>query len=474
MTGTPAQPVQTSEPDTEESAAEMLADAVATPEPPALAGDTVTHRRIRLWTPIVTHSVTDFLSFVTVALMPLLAVRLDMSIDQKALLLSLGAFASGGVQPLVAWINDRLDSRLTGALGLATAAVCVGSLGYAQTFPQLLILFFFGILGVGAFHPATAAATGQLAGTRRSAMLSVYFLFGMIGGILGNVLSPQYVNAMGHLSGAGGTAATDTGLRSLVWFIPPGLIAAGVLAWSIRRIPHRHHAAHDDHHALPRAEQTRRWIAFWILYAGNVIRFTTNQMLVYLMIEWTERLVRTDAGVAALNEQLGQKASELNGPLQGSMQVGMGFGALALGFFLPARHEKKAFILIPLIGAGAMLAIPTAVPLAQGLGWSGTFAAASVAGVLTIVAGFGFGSLVPVSMSLGQRLLPHRTSFASGMMLGGAWCVAVVGPQIMRIIHEGVDSNLETGFAVAAGGIALASVLACWLPGRLIREIAPH
>ena len=159
----------------------------------------------------------------------------------------------------------------------------------------------------------------------------------------------------------------------------------------------RINTSHDDHHALPKAEQTRRWVAFWILYAGNIIRFTTNQMLVYLMIEWTERLVRADAGVTALNEQLGQKASELNGPLQGSMQVGMGFGALALGFFLPAKLEKKAFILIPLIGSGAILLIPQAPAFAETLGWSGTFAASSV----------GFSPAVPtiaaITMSLSMR-----------------------------------------------------------------------
>lgn len=441
-----------------------VADAVAHPH----AGITVP--KVRLWIPIVTHSVTDFLSFVTVALMPLLAVRLEMSIEQKALLLSLGALASGGIQPLVAWINDRFDSRMTGPIGLAAAAACVGLLGYAQTFTQLLVLFFVGVMGVGAFHPAAAAATGQLAGRRRSAMLSVFFLFGMIGGVLGNVLSPQYVKTMGELSGETGTAAADAGLKALVYLIPPGLIASGVLVWAIRRMPHRNLAARDDHTRLSAHERTRRWIAFWILYTGNVIRFTTNQMLVYLMIEWTERLVRTDAGVETMTESLGERASEFNGPLQGSMQVGMGVGALALGFFLPARFEKAAFIGIPLVGAAAILTIP----LADGYLSTSAFAAASVAGVLTIVAGFGFGSLVPVSMSLGQRLLPHRTSFASGMMLGGAWGIAVIGPQIMRAIHKGIDGNLETGFVVAAGAIGLASVLALWLPGRLLREIAPH
>jgi fucose permease len=125
---------------------------------------------------------------------------------------------------------------------------------------------------------------------------------------------------------------------------------------------------------------------------------------------------------------------------------------------------------IPLLGAGAILAIPHADAFAG----ESVFLAATIAGLLTIAAGFGFGSLVPVSMSLAQRLLPHRTSFASGMMLGGAWGVAVIGPQIMRAIHDGIDANLETGFAVAAGSIALASVLAIWLPGRLLRAIAPH
>lgn len=425
---------------------------------------------LRLWAPILTHSVTDFLSFVTIALMPLLAVRLGMSSDQKAMLLGIGTAASGGVQPIVAWINDRFDSRLTGILGLALAGVCIGSIGYAQTYPTLLVLFFFGIVGVGAFHPAAAAVVGQLAGKRRSAMLSVFFLFGMIGGIAGNVLSPQFVNAVAARSGLEGDAAVEVGLKALVWFIPLAIVSAVFLGWAVGRVPHRHNTAHDHHASLSGVDRKRRWAAFWLLYAANCIRFTVNLMLVYLIIEWIERVVAQQASVESIDIALGQRASALNGPLQGTLQVGMGAGAIAIGFLLPARHEKKAFVIIPLIGAAAIALIPfTDAFLPRGMG-----TVAIAAGLLATCAGFGFGSLVPVSLSLGQRLLPHRTSFASGVMLGGAWCVAFVGPQIARLIHDHNDANLETGFIVAAGMLAIASILAAWLPGKLIGEIAPH
>ena len=427
-------------------------------------------RRLELWTPILSHSITDFFSFITVALMPLLAVRLGMDNSQRAIMLAAGAAISGGIQPIVAWINDRFDTRITGTLGLALAAVAIGGLGYAQSFIQLLILFSIGIAGVGAFHPAAAAAVGQAAGKRRSAMLSVFFLFGMLGGILGNVLSPYYVNFMASLSGNEGEAATDAGLRALAWFIAPGLITAGILAWAIHKAPHRSAGAHEHHAALSSKERTQRWIAFWILYAGNSIRFITNQMLLYLTIEWSIRLVRRNAEAETLTIALGQQASEINGPLQAAMQVGMGFGALALGFYLPAKFEKTAFIGIPIIGMAAIAIIPFTDSLLP----HGIWAPVIIAGLLTIVAGLGFGSLIPVALSLGQRLLPHRTSFASGMLLGGAWCTAIVGPLLAKAIHKGLDENLAAGFFVTAATLSIASLLAIALPGRLIRNISPH
>ncbi len=443
--------------------------------------------RVRSWVPIVSHTGVDFFSFVPVALLPLLAVKLGFGPDRKSLLLGLGAVASGGIQPVVAWLGDKLDSRVFGPLGVVLAAVCVSSIGRVDTFGMLLFVYLFGLAGVGAFHPPAAAAVGQLAGPRRSAMISIFFLAGMIGGIGGNVFSPMIVQGLAGASGLEGAEATNAGLRNLVILMPFGLVMAAVLWWAIRKTPHRSADAHDLHRALPRSEQRARWAAFWLLYAGNTIRFCSNLALVYLFVEWTERLVLTQAGAGVMTDALGVRASAINGPLQACMQVGMGGGGILLGFILSAKWEKPAFVLIPILGA-----IPIALfPYADRLAGESVLPAAFAAGALAIIAGIGFGSLIPVALALGQRLLPHRTAFASGMLLGGAWVFAFFGANAARVLHVGAAEGtvagvlaapfglvgeglgLEPAFAVVAGFIALAGILCAALPGDLVKRCAP-
>jgi len=446
------------------------------------------HLRTRLAAPIVAHVGVDYFSFVTVALLPLLAVRLDFGPAEKSMLLGVGAVASGGIQPIAALVGDALDSRLFAPLGIAVAALCISAIGWVESFGVLLALYAVGAMGVGAFHPPAAAAVGHLAGPRRSAMVSVFFLAGMVGGMAGNVLTPSLVQALGRLSGGEGPAATDAGLRALLWMVPFGLALAAFTWWAIRRLPHRHAAAHDDHRALPRAEQLARWTSFWILYAGNVVRFSTNMALVYLYVEWIERLVLVHANAPAMTEQLGVRASAVNGPLQAAMQVGMGGAGLLLGFVLRAKWEKAAFIIIPLLGAVPVALFPHADRLLE----HGFAASVAAAGLLAVLSGIGFGSLIPVALALGQKLLPHRTAFASGMLLGGAWVFAFLGANIARVLHVGADDGtiaavfarplglvgeglgLDATFKVAAAFIASAGLLCIALPGDLVKRCAPH
>jgi hypothetical protein len=90
--------------------------------------------------------------------------------------------------------------------------------------------------------------------------------------------------------------------------------------------------------------------------------------------------------------------------------------------------------------------------------------------VMMLVAGLGFGSVIPMTIALAQRLLPHRTSLASGLMMGGAWCVAATGAPtaewLDRVIGLGGAYLLVAGVLLASGLLALA------LPGRLLRSLA--
>jgi len=453
----------------------------AAPVPPALD-----HASVRLSAPIIGHTGVDYLSFVGVALLPLLAQRVGFDEDVKALLLGLGAVASGTIQPLVAWIGDKFDTRIFGPLGVLVAVFCVGALGWVHSLAVLVPLWILMTAGVGAFHPPGAAATGQLAGRKRSAMLAIFFLAGMIGGILGNVVSPVWVSTFAAWSGSEGELATTAGLRSLALMIPGGVLLAAFLWWAIRRVGHRHADAHERHAALSPRDRRRRWGALWVLYIGNVVRFPVNVGLVYLLVEWTTQLTRERAAVGA---NIGVEASQINGPMQAALQLGMGAGGLALGLLLHPRIEKPAFVGLPILGAVPIVLMPYCDQIAGPLAVVAAF-------TLAVAAGVCFGGMFPVALSLGQRLLPHRTGLASGMLMGGAWFFGFFGAQVARVLHVGarpgtptgilaepfgltgargeVGLGLEKAFVIVAIALALSGLWMMLLPGRLLREIDPH
>lgn len=399
---------------------------------PGLSAPAVRGRRRRAAAVIGTHSVIDAFSFVIIAMIPSLVVMLGIPAHQKALLLGIGSVSSGLIQPVVAWFSDRFDTRMPGTIGFVVAVLAIANVGLVESFWQLAVVFSIGAAGVGAFHPPAAAAVGRLSGAKRSRYLALFFLFGMLGGMAGNVLTPRYV---GHFAtGADGAVDTRAGLFALRWMIIPGLISAAVLTLAIRRVGHRSSGSHAPHHAWDDAERRGRWRAVWLLYTSNILRFSVNMALVYLFTEWAAAHALRRSGAASMTEAIASGASNLNGTLQASMQMGMGGGGMVLGFVLGARFEKTVYWLIPMLGAMAisLLTFADAMPASV---------AAGVAHAGAVLAGIGFGSCIPLSMGLAQRMLPHRTSLASGMMLGGAWAFAFVGPMIAELVQNGLAAK---------------------------------
>ncbi|QKK09836.1 MAG: MFS transporter [Planctomycetota bacterium] len=239
-------------------------------------------RRERLTTILGAHTVTDFFSFLFIPILSVLEGRLDMSPREGAIILSTGAVCSGLVQPFVAWLGDRFDTRMLSPLALATAVISISLVGQATNFWHLFIIQVIGTAGIGAFHPAAAAAVGQLSGRKRSLGVSLFFFTGMAGGVLGNNLSPFMQRQFG--------------LPNYIWLVIPGLVTALALAWAIRRVPHRHHTAAAQHLSWSEEESKARWFAIGVLYLGNVLRFTVNMMLVQLVIRWTEQAVLVRGG----------------------------------------------------------------------------------------------------------------------------------------------------------------------------------
>lgn len=422
-------------------------------------------RKLRAWLTIVVHGVVDMFSFIFVPLLSVLQNKLDLASHQPAVLIAVGALVSGLVQPLVAWISDKRDTRVVGTAGFALSVIAIGLLGYAERFWQLVGLQAIAAAGIGAFHPVAAAAVGQLYQPKRSMGLAWFYAAGMIGGVCGNLLAPEWV---GHFSSTPGGVDTGAGLRSLAWLIAPGLAFVLVLGIAIHSTPHRRHDAHERHHARDVALKRAAWIAVIVLYLGNVLKFGIDNAVVALVKQWSDLLAagQTFGQVSAGGESgaaAALQAASISGPLQAAKQVGMGAGGLVLGFFLARRFERRALIALPLLGAACLAALPSTHGWATQAGMPGLGSAFAL--LVCALAGVGYGSTVPLTLSIAQRLLPHRTSLASGLLLGGAWGVGSVGAPAAQQIAERV--SLQWAFGATAIAAVAAAALAVPL-GRMV------
>ncbi len=376
------------------------------------------HTTARLACVVAAHLVVDLLSAVVIPILSVLEGRLSMSPSQGALLIASGSVSSGLIQPVVALVSDRFDTRWLGTVGFLAAAVCVGLIGYAQSFEQLLILQIIAAAGIGAFHPVGAAGAGQLGGLRRARAISTFYAAGLAGGVMGAVLVPQYVKHMG--------------VEALIWMLPLSVPFIIALMWGVHGVAHRSRSAHAEHAALSAAERSSRWRDVWLLYSANALRFIVNMMLATLLIRWSELVALDRAGATVLDQVLRTEASKINGSLQAVMAGGMGVSGLLMGLLIPQRLERVVLIALPLIGSVAILLFPVLAPSDGGNGPANIGLGVVGAAIVAFLAGVGYAGVMPLTITMAQRLLPHRTSLASGLMMGGAWSLAACGPPLVQ------------------------------------------
>ncbi len=410
------------------------------------------HSLLAYWCVVGTHAVVDVFPIIIISLMIVLQQRLSLTAWQETVVwISLPIF-SGGLQPLFAWLGDRYNTRLAGPLGLALGAVCIGSIGFAQSFGQLMALHIVGVIGVGMYHPAAAATAGQL-GSRalrhgRAFALSLFVASGMVGHTIGPIIGTRF-NAW-------------FGMTSLAWLIPPSLVAAVVLYLTMRHAPHRPHNHHELHSSFTTAESRTRWTAAVLLSMQNSVRFTVNTAMYILFNYWAAWRIAADKDAAAI----------LNGNLTAATTIGMGIGALISGRFFRPGTEKVAFALTAFGGA-------VCVALTSVAGQWGSWAACAAA----LLAAIGYFSTIPASVGLGQRLLPSHASLVTALLLGVGWMIGALARPLATIVL-GVDSlddaptltsgDFTRGFVTFGGLLAVSGVLALLMPSRAIHDAARH
>ena len=379
---------------------------------------------------LICHYFVDIYSSLIPPLIGVVQTEQGMKPASAALLLGVGSICSGLSQPIFAWISDLTRTRVFGPLGILLAGMGICTLGYYHT-PQLVFLVYaVGMMGVGMFHPIATAKIGQLAGDERGFAISLFFVCGMGGFFTGSLLGPLAVTLGGST-------------QALIYFIAPSLVMAFLLLKNIDKSP----VISTDTAAADLPLSSYDWWSIVPLYFSAAFRFTVNMSILYLIVRWVEADIHAQQPL--LNkEEISRAAAPLAGQATAIMFVGQGLSGLIAGAIVKSGKEGWPLVLTPILFAPFMMLLAFMPPNALSL-------------CLCFFVGVGFAAMTPVTISVGQKLMPSHIRLASGLMLGGAWALGSVGPGLAQWCIEALglpNAIIATACILIVAGITASPV----------------
>ncbi|HET7312889.1 MFS transporter [Salinisphaera sp.] len=361
------------------------------------------------WSHFVNDGAANFLPGV----LPAILIGLDLPVTLAGTLMA-ALLIGQGLQPFVGLLGDRIGGRALTLLGLLGSSIGAGLVGLASTPATLIaVLVLIGVANA-MFHPQALAGVRQLAATRQGLAMSVF----LVGGEIGRGVWPVLA----------GLCVSWGGLRWLTLLALPGLASMLVLARCAPAL-------------APRAADAEPIV--WRKHFGGLARlvmfcalraFVTFAAVTVLPLMWAAGGGSLTVGASLITVLL---------------VVGV-IGNLAGGWL--ADRLGSRVMLIGAMLASALCAAGLAVVHGPAL-W-----------LLTAVLGIVLFATLPLTILIGQDLLPENRSFGSGLALGlanalGALAVIGIGP----VIHA---AGAAAGFWLAAGAALAAAVLGAWVPRR--------
>jgi MFS transporter, FSR family, fosmidomycin resistance protein len=361
------------------------------------------------------HFIVDGYGNILAPLLPLLLVRLDLTLAAAGTLTMLFQLAASVSQVGFGHLADRWRPRALLMIGPLVSVGVLSLAGAATSTPMLAAILMIGGLGGAAFHPPAAALAYRLGGTRAGLAMSIHITGGSLGFSLGPLLFAPFAQRFG---------LEWTPLLAL-----PGLIVIGVL---LARVPH-----FSFPHAAGQGLRALRPVArpLTLLYSIVVLRTLTSLSFATFMPVMLTRhgLSLAYAGTAVAIYLF---ASGIGGFL----------GGPAADRFGPRR----------VIALSLLLAAPFLLAASLSTGWPFV--------VLVAIGGFFLQSTLPVNVTFGQALAPVSAATVSSLMMGFAW-----GSGGLSVPFVGMAAD-RIGIEAALGALSLvpiaAAALALPLPER--------
>lgn len=134
------------------------------------------------------HFITDIYQSAYVGLIPFFTLKFGLSLFQVSLLGATSILANSLFSPVFGMLSDRHGLKYYMIAGPLFTSIFLSILGIIPDYYMILILLFFGNLGIAAFHPASAAIAGHYGGKRKGIGSSIINFGGNFGSALGALI----------------------------------------------------------------------------------------------------------------------------------------------------------------------------------------------------------------------------------------------------------------------------------------------
>jgi len=332
-----------------------------------------------LWLATTGHFITDFYNGFLAPLLPIIVVKLRLSLALTGLLLSIFSISNSLIQPITGFFDDRLKRNYFVVLGPIITAVFMGFLGWVNRYGTLIFILVMSGIGTAMFHPPGAAQVGRLKNSRKGFSMSIFNTAGALGVTLGTLIIIPYTNTFG--------------LKATIFTILPAILFS---VYSYKNfLSEKSVSHHREHQAnIINTIKPHKWLLI-NLYLIVVIRAVT---------------VLTFSGFIPLYLTPEGQSPFFGAVALATFQFFTTAGILVGGHFYDRIGTKKTLI----------ISFVFVVPFALGF-----INLPSIWGLpFLAIMGFSLSSSTPVNIILSQEAVPSQASLMSSIMMGLGWGVA--------------------------------------------------
>jgi FSR family fosmidomycin resistance protein-like MFS transporter len=371
----------------------------------------------------VSHLVLDFFT----GIWPIYKTIAGIDLATAGLIAGSSGFIGELMQIFFGFFSDRGHRKKIMMLGLALAS-CILWITFVENILSSFFILLLLMLGSGSYHPAGAGFAGLLSTGHKGRNI----LFFACGGALGLGISQLAFTKAFYLFNG----------HTLIFFIPVALLLA---IFAIYPFPEQNEnrklSLKEFFEPLKRAKRS-----LLLLYFTQVLNFTLFTAFVFLLPD----LMRSKG----CHDWLCMGGGHL------SFIFGSALVMIPAGYFCDKYGHRTVILSTIILALVTLYSFLTQSDLSH---WQTTV-------FLVCLGGF-MGTINPILVSWGNKLVPESPSTVSGLLMGFAWCLSNFGAAWAGLIANSIAIEpIITTLALLGGSLAIGFILVLFIPRPKVIE----